>query len=51
MSRHFDTPIEPYCEPDTRDPDPETQAAIEQFYADMLWEPTETPPEHHEEMP
>ena len=50
MSRHFGTAIESDFEPDTREPDPETQAAVDQFYADMLWEPnyTETP-QHHEE--
>lgn len=50
MSRHYGSPMEQDYEPDTREPDPETQAAIDQFYADILWEPTDEPPSHHEEL-
>ena len=50
MSRHFDTAIEPASEPDTREPDPDIEALVEQFYENALWEPTDEPPSHHEEL-
>lgn len=50
MSRHYGTALEPDFEPDTLEPDPELLEAVENFYRDAFWEPTETPPEHHEEM-
>lgn len=49
MSRHYGTAIESDLEPDTREPDPETQALVEQFYENAFWEPTEEPPQFHEE--
>lgn len=50
MSRHYGTAIESDFEPDTREPDPD-QAAVDQFYADLLWEPNYNEvPKHHEEM-
>lgn len=42
MSRHYGSPIEPDSEPDTREPSPETQALIDEFYENALWEPDYT---------
>jgi hypothetical protein len=49
MSRHYGVLDEPDTDPDA--PDPEQQAQIDAFYADLFFEPELNPPPHLEEQP
>jgi hypothetical protein len=49
MSRHYQAWDEPDTDPDA--PDPEQQAQIDAFYADLFFEPELNPPPHLEEQP